>query len=392
MVVRTHGAKDYVKGNKASCSDLVEYLNKENEGKALPGQEYFFNNRNHDVNNLTVIDSIDHNVKGLKKTDTKFFMLSINPSQRELHHLATMACGRKIENVSELNPGELEKYNAMLKDYTNNVMELYAAGFYRGLTANDIVYFSKLEQERHFTHADESLSRAVQYMKDDGKSCSAVIKELNNQRAPDVKQFYENGIVHEGDKKEGLQTHIHIVVSRMDRDMKKSISPLANSRGKGKAHMLNGKEVKVGFDRDQFKQEAENLFDKKFGYQREYNEYYSYAKTSQQNAGLNASQINSFVKNYGNKHKNSAVREKDLGDKESMKGLRLAQSMARKDPKAVVQSVLKMGQLDNLHSGDLGRMNHGEAMRFIASLAKGNPVSIAKEALALVKNIISLEI
>lgn len=158
MVVRAHGSRDYVKGNKQSCKDLVEYLSKENEGLDLARQECFYNNESRYISGLTVIQSIDHNVKGLHKEDTKFFMLSVSPSSRELGHLVLIASGRKIMDIKELTPNELAKYNNLLKDYTNNVMELYAAGFKKNLTANDILYYAKLEQERHYTHKDEILS------------------------------------------------------------------------------------------------------------------------------------------------------------------------------------------------------------------------------------------
>jgi|GEM_PF-234157 len=389
MVVRTHGAKEYVKGNKGSCSDLVDYLGKENEGLELTKQEHFFNKESKYINDMAVTERIDHNVKGLKSKDTKFFMLSVNPSQRELSHLANLACGRKINDISEMNAKELEKYNGMLKEYTNNVMELYAARFNRNLTADNILYFAKVEQERHYTYKDESLSRAVQYMKDEGKDYPTILKELNNQRPADIKLFYDKGVVHEGDKKAGLQTHVHIVVSRMDKDMKTSISPLANPRNS--KVKLNGKEHQVGFDRDQFKQDTETLFDKQFSYQREQGEYYSYAKGNHKTTNLSASQINNFVRNYSDKTQNSAMNQKDLGDRESMKGVQLAQSFARKDPKNAVQGILKMGQSE-LNPGDLGRMNHGEFLRFAASIAKGNPISIAKAALQVVKSTISIEI
>jgi hypothetical protein len=35
MYIRIHGNRDYVKGNSQSCLDLVQYLNKENDGKEL---------------------------------------------------------------------------------------------------------------------------------------------------------------------------------------------------------------------------------------------------------------------------------------------------------------------------------------------------------------------
>lgn len=391
MVVIPHSGKDYPKGNKQSCSDLVEYLEKENEGKELDKKEHFFNSTDKYVNHRTAIEQIDGNVKGLKKNETKFFMLSINPSQRELNHLARMASGKSINDISEFTPAELEKFNGYIKDYTNNVMELYASGFNKGLTAKDLVYFAKVEQERHYTYKDEVLSNKVDALKSEGKDLNTVLKELGNERQQDVRFFYNNGAVTEGQTKIGLQTHVHIVVSRRDKNMKVSISPLANSRGKSK-HYLNGKEVKVGFDRDEFKQKSETLFDNQFNYQREYNEYYSYSKSNQQTFSISSHQVNNFIKNYQNKTKNSAVQDKDLGDKEVNRGVGLIRAMSGNDPNRAVQSILNMGKMDNLNQGDLGRMNQGQYFKFLDTLSKGNPVSIAKSALQLGKDMLHLEL
>ena len=43
MYTKVHRLRDYVKGNTKSCVDLVNYLEKENKGKALLEKEYFFN-------------------------------------------------------------------------------------------------------------------------------------------------------------------------------------------------------------------------------------------------------------------------------------------------------------------------------------------------------------
>ncbi len=387
MVVKAHSGKDYPKGNKASCSDLVEYLAKENEGVELAKQEFFFNKDGDYYNDLTVIQRIDNNVKGLKKDETKFFMLTVNPSQRELAHLANMACGRKVDDIKDMTPQEFEKYNGYIKEYTNNVMEIYADGFNKGLTASDIVYFSKVEQQRTYTFDDEILSKKVAFLKAEGHNLKTVCSKLANENQRDVKTYFENGTVSKEQKKEGLQTHVHIVVSRKDKTMKTSISPLANSRGKGKEHKLNGKVVGVGFDRDEFKQRCETQFDSDYGYKREAQEYYSYSKGAKQNVSISANQINNFVHNYSSKAKNSAVKEKETGDKEMFKAYNLASSIHAKNPKSFAKGVMSFGDY-KLNSGDLGRMNQGEFLKLITSIAKGNPISIAKEALQLLKGTI----
>lgn len=246
MYVRIHGNRDYFKGNTQSCRDLVNYLGKENEEKGFLNQEQFFNQTNNSVESQYVISSIDNNKKGLKDKEAKFFMVTINPSERELKHLLKISTnGKDIGHVSELNPAELERYNNLIKNYTRQIMDDYARAFNReDLTGKDLVYYGKVEQERHFKGTD---------------------KEVKEGRALS------------GELKPGLQTHVHIVVSRKDVEQKHSLSPLANSRGSSK-HKLNGKSIKVGFDRDTFVKGCESQFDKMYQYQRKVENSYEYYK------------------------------------------------------------------------------------------------------------------
>lgn len=245
MYVKIHGNRDYVKGNTQSCRDLVNYLGKENEDKELLNQEQFFNQTNNSIESQYVISSIDNNKKGLKDKDAKFFMVTINPSEKELKHLLKMSTnGKNIGQISELTPGELERYTNLVKDYARQIMDDYARAFNRDLTGKDLVYFGKVEQERHYKGTDKEVK--------EGKALS-------------------------GELKPGLQTHVHIVVSRKDIEQKHSLSPLANSRGSNK-HKLNGKGIKVGFDRDMFVKGCESQFDNMYQYQRKIENSYEYYK------------------------------------------------------------------------------------------------------------------
>ena len=98
------------------------------------------------------------------------------------------------------------------------------------------------------------------------------IAKLENQ-AP----HQQNGKrIVQGMKKEGNQSHIHIIVSRKDASNKFSLSP--GSKYKASDVELNGKPVKRGFDRDKFFKAAEKTFDKTFGYQRNFAETYTARK------------------------------------------------------------------------------------------------------------------
>jgi hypothetical protein len=236
MFVKVHKKQkrdSYV--NTGSCAVLVDYLEKENESKNLLESELFFNYEQNNVLSSKVIFSIDNNVKGLKESQDKFYMISINPSPKELKYMARQATGRDITVVWEMSSEEIKSYNSYFKEYVNKTMDVYAKNFDRGLSKENLVYYAKIEQERTFKGIDIEV---------------------------------KGGLVQAGSKKPGLQTHAHVIVSRMDKDMKKSLSPLANSRGSEK-HQLNGKSVRVGFNRDTFKEYSEREFDFHYNYQRE---------------------------------------------------------------------------------------------------------------------------
>jgi hypothetical protein len=238
MFVKTHTEKSALKGNTGSSSNLFEYLEKENEDKMPIDKEFFFNEDNPIVDDERAMREIDNNVKGLGKDEYKFFMVSVNPNQNELKHLARLASGKDVNDISELTKSELTTYNNLFKEYVNQVMNDYAKSFNRksrDLTNKDLLYFAKVEQQRTY------------------KGFDLEVKE---------------GRAKVGDLKPGLQTHSHVVVSRKTKDMEMRISPNAKSRGHSDKHKLNGKNVNVGFDNVQFKVSAENTFDDMFGYQR----------------------------------------------------------------------------------------------------------------------------
>lgn len=211
-------------GNTGSCTQLVRYLEKENENK-LYDKEFFFSQSKECVLSHEVIQAIDSNKQGLRKDEAKFYSIVIAPSEKELEH---------IGNSQEA-----------LKAYTRSAMEAYAENFNKGLSSQDLVWFAKIEHERAYKGLEE---------------------------IPEDKK--------QGDLKEGLQTHIHVVVSRKTADNTKKISPLANQRG---TEITTGKGQKVtaGFDRENFKQSCENLFDESFDYARPENEKIAYYKASE---------------------------------------------------------------------------------------------------------------
>jgi hypothetical protein len=242
MYVKIHSAKK--DNNRGSCSDLINYLEKENLEKEALSQEKFFDQKSSDVSFYSAQASIDNNKGKLGKDETKFYMISFNPSKDELRHICKSVSGRDIKNISQLTAIELKRYEEALKDYTRKVMDDYAKNFNRGLTAESLIYFGKIEHNRYY-----------------GRDCVEV----------------KEGLYKAGDKKEGLQTHVHVVVSRMDESKKIRLSPMANA--KNSKNIINGKKVQIGFDRMKFVQSCEKSFDTNFDYKRAQQHKFSHYHT-----------------------------------------------------------------------------------------------------------------
>lgn len=227
--VNTPGVCD----NKGSCFLLVEYLSKEdrdNKGYF----DSFFSNRLDFVNAEKVLNSIDSNKRTLKKRDDKFYMLSLNPSKDELRHLILKVTGKdNISDFTALTLPEQESVIAELKNFARRCMDQYAANFYREKIkdADDLVWFGRVETERRYKGVDDAVKK---------------------------------GEAKSGELKPGLQLHVHIIVSRMDKSQTISLSPLANS--KGTKQILDGREVVVGFNRSEWASRCADYFNEKYDY------------------------------------------------------------------------------------------------------------------------------
>lgn len=256
----------------SSVTDYVNYLEKENEGKHSDLQEHFFDQDNNNVSPDMVISEIDGNTKKLSRKDAKFYSIVVSPSAKELMH---------INN----DP-------ALLRHYTRELMKDYAASFHRNrkVTVDDIKYYAKIEHERTYRGFDKKVKANEPYRKriaklenDLAKINRGVLKgsakktqlEIDKQIAQSP--YKVNGkILTEGMKKEGLQTHIHIIVSRKDVTNSYKLSP--NSQNKKGTTILNGKEQKQGFNRDKFIKSSEERFDKVFQFDRAFIDKYSTRK------------------------------------------------------------------------------------------------------------------
>lgn len=216
--------------NKGSSSGLVHYLEKENRFHKKNEPEYWFNGRQVNIDPYQAMRTIDNNIAKLGKADAKFFLVNISPSQKEIAFLREQYGDAGVKD--------------QLKGFAVRVMDAYAQNFKRdGVNSHeDLVWFAKLENYRYYNYTD-----------------------------PDVKQ----GIKKRGDRKEGEQLHVQVIVSRKDATNSIKLSPMNTSRGKNEEHSK-----KMGqFDRVAFKQSGEGLFDSLFEFERQLNETMEYANT-----------------------------------------------------------------------------------------------------------------
>lgn len=277
-----------------SAAAFIDYLEKENEGKPMPELEHFFDQHHNEISAEQVIKEIDNNTAKLKKTEPKFYSITLNPSQREL---------KAIQDSPEA-----------LKQYTREAMKEYAKAFNRDIDGkpvniDDIKYFAKVERQRTFKGSDKEIQ--------ENQSYATKILELKQQMrsiqrgetAGDIKklqkaierlereapyQLHGKRIVRDMPKP-GPQSHIHIIVSRKDASNRYSLSP--GSKYKASEVEMNGKTVKRGFDRDAFYKNAEKTFDNLFKYKRNYVESYTARKTFLKDPKLYFSMITKLPSN-----------------------------------------------------------------------------------------------
>jgi len=218
--------------NKGSSGALVNYLEKENDLKngknSVPDYENWFNGVRNDIRRQEVRVKVDNNIAKLGRDDSKFFLINISPSQKELEHL--------FKRYGESDAKE------KLKELAVKIMDEYAKNFKRAgiQTNNDLLWFGKVENYRYYKHTDKEV---------------------------------KNGTKLKGDRKEGRQMHVQVIVSRKDLSNKVKLSPQNTSKGRNEKHS-----AKLGqFNRSAFKQSGEEVFDDLFKFDRGLKDKFIYA-------------------------------------------------------------------------------------------------------------------
>lgn len=285
MYVKIDKPKTNIGGdNKGSSYNMLTYLEKENEGKEVGEKRLFFNQEKTDLYKNELMDNLDNNHKNLGANDTKFYSLSISPSQDEIKHLLRqVGIKKEISSIEELSPAELQKFEKELTEYSRGVMHLYAANFNRGLTGDDLVYGGKIEHTRTYDHKNKDVQYnaeidRLKYQLNNAKGTDKKLIKEDLKRMGDYKRNKFGQIIKKGMKKEGLNTHVHIVVSRNNKEQSTKLSPWADPRLNDK-HKVGDKECTIGFDRQTFKEVSGEYFNEKYNYKPNENEKYDASKT-----------------------------------------------------------------------------------------------------------------
>lgn len=258
-----------------SSAGFVGYLEKENLGLEKEEMEHFFNQHEDQISAEEVVLEIDGNTAKLEKKEPRFYSITVSPSKYEL---------QRLQNSSK-----------DLKRYTRELMKGYVASFNReidgrAVKVEDIKYYAKIEHQRTFKGTDKQVR--------ENQPCASKILKLKNEIRKiergeiigDIKvreqqitklekeaPHQRNGKrIVQGMLKDGPQSHVHIIVSRKDASNRYSLSP--GSKYKASKVTMNGTDVRRGFDRDTFYQNAERTFDKMFDYQRNFVETYNSRK------------------------------------------------------------------------------------------------------------------
>ena len=114
-------------GGAGSAGGLVSYLEKEQPGG-------WFTEERSNVGPLEVTEQLDANKRNLGQDDAKFYQVILAPSQAELEHIGS-------------DP-------AKLRAFTRDAMQGYAENFGKDLKSGDLVWYAKIEEQRHHKGTD----------------------------------------------------------------------------------------------------------------------------------------------------------------------------------------------------------------------------------------------
>jgi hypothetical protein len=130
MNVKIQGGGNGTYANTGSCVAVTNYLQHEDLERMKKGEEVqpFFNQFRDYVSAREVTFKIDNNKAKLSRTDAKFYVITVSPSEKELRCM-----GRTPQ----------ERAEALQRYIRQDVMRNYAEGFGKGLRSDDVAYSQK---------------------------------------------------------------------------------------------------------------------------------------------------------------------------------------------------------------------------------------------------------
>lgn len=279
--------------NKGSSARLGNYLEKELDLDKTPDGKVFFNGEGSFTKD-EMVRSIDTNVKGLTADDNKFYSLVLSPSQAELEH---------IKN----SPQKLREFTAdCMGNYAQNFIIKAKDGNLKQLSEKDLVWFANIEYDRTYKGDDSEV---------------------------------KSGKKTQGERKDGLQTHIHITVSARDKSMKVTLNPRTKDR--------------MRFSIISWSEKNQQTFDSKFGYDSPKKSFTNQNKEAWNKVMAVERMLTTFEKKYG------------LSDADSIKirSMAVAQDYSkdfRKNLKEIGRELKKEGGKNGLNSDQWVRLSNAK--------------------------------
>ena len=135
MNVKIQGGGGGSYSNKGSCFGAANYLNHENDQRMKDGlkNEPFFNYEGGRTSFADMINDIDRNKAQLGKDQSKFFVITVSPSEKEQLAMGKDAAERSLN------------FKYYVRD---QIMEQYAQNFNKGLSARDLKWYAKIHHGR----------------------------------------------------------------------------------------------------------------------------------------------------------------------------------------------------------------------------------------------------
>jgi hypothetical protein len=256
-------------GNTGSSANLTSYLDKEQENA-------WFNATDKDIKTEKVTAEIDGMGRsGMKKQEWGFIEIEYNPSAKEQQTIIETATGRTdVNDWNQLSQTEKEQVKGEFAEFVRDAQDIQAKNYGREKVqgGEDLKYFAKIETQRRYKGTDDKVKR---------------------------------GEVKQGQLKEGLQMHAHIVQHRKTADKKTKLSPQAKAR---KSSVNNP--AKAGFDRNEFYNKIEHHFDQKYNHSRGVKESFEWQKANKLNRREDMQLLEERAKGTGQKSQRAELLQK----------------------------------------------------------------------------------